>query len=113
MPLRLLFAVIAFLLSLHQASAAPRGFTCTNLMGGNPYRLTIFDDLAYMFAPFPGSNLGDPGEGKLELAEIGSYYNVLNGPLSKRLKVDTIHIMSPTSLTPSGSEGLGDCTKAK
>lgn len=92
----------------------PRGFTCTNIMGGNPFRLTIFEDGLYMTAPFAGTTRpSSMGEGRLELAETPIYYNVLSGPLLDELKADTIHIMSPTTVMPSGSDGLFNCTKAK
>ena len=92
----------------------PRGFTCTNIMGGNPFRLTVFEDGLYMVAPFSGTTRpAAMGEGRLELAENPIYYNVLSGPLLDELKADTVHIMSPTTLMPSGSDGLFNCSKAK
>lgn len=93
-------------------AAPPRNYTCTTMMGGNPFRLTIREDGVYTAASHPGSQPQIGGQGRLELAEIGSYYNVLDGPLLDGLKIDNIHIMS-SGLTPSGSTGLFDCKKAK
>ena len=47
-------------------TAPPRGYTCTNIMGGNPFRLTIFEDGTYITAPFAGTTLPSAmGEGHL------------------------------------------------
>ena len=96
------------------AETPPRGFTCTNIMGGNPFRLTIFEDGLYVVAPFAGTRIpAVMAEGRLELAENPIYYTVLSGALLDELKIDTIHIMSPTRLAPSGDNGLLNCEKAK
>lgn len=92
-------------------AAPPRNYTCTNAMGGNPFRLTVRDDLVYTAASHPESRVQIGGQGRLELA--GVYYRVLDGPLLADLKVETIHIMSRNRLSPSGSNGLFSCTKAK
>lgn len=92
-------------------TAPPRNYTCTNIMGGNPFRLTIRDDLVYTAASHPESRVQIGGQGRLELA--GVYYRVIDGPLLNDLKVETIHIMSRNRLTPSGSTGLFSCIKAK
>jgi hypothetical protein len=112
------FGVLLVLLTPHPALPAAawevRGYTCTNIMGGNPFRLTIFADDTYITAPFAGTSLPSGMDGgTLEMTEIGSYYRILSGPLLDELKIDTVHIMSPTALTPSGETGLFDCTKAK
>lgn len=104
---------VALAMATPITAAPPRGFTCTNIMGGNPFRLTISENLVYIVASFPESYQRTAGEGQLERAEIGSYYTVVSGPLLDELGIGTIHIMSPTALTPSGSNGLFDCTKAK
>lgn len=115
-PLRNL-CLVPLILGLAATSALAqeaRGFTCTNIMGGNPYRLTIFESGLYIIAPFEGTVLPTSmGEGQLELGDNPIYYTVISGPLLDELKVDKIHIMSPTRLSPSGSAGLFDCTKAK
>ena len=91
-----------------------RDYRCTNIMGGNPFGLSIAADGSYQTRPFAEARIKiEPGGGRVELAEIGSYYRVLDGPLLDQLQVDTIHIMSGSRLTPSGSSGLFDCTKAK
>lgn len=92
-------------------AAPPRDYTCTKAMGGNPFRLTIRDDLVYTAASHPESRVQIGGQGRLELA--GVYYRVIDGPLLNDLKVETIHIMSRNRLTPSGSTGLFSCIKAK
>lgn len=96
------------------AQPLPRAFTCTTIMGGNPFQLTIFEDGLYIAAPLAGTKRPSAkGEGKLEMAENAIYYTVLSGPLLDELKVDTVHIMSATTLMPSGSDGLFECKKAK
>jgi len=110
------FLVLALSLVLSApafAQTPPRSFACTNIMGGNPFRLTIDASLHYTATALPESREPISGEGTLELAEIGVYYHVLDGPLLDDLQVDTIHIMSGNRLTPSGKTGLFDCEKAK
>ena len=114
-PVSVLALVAAGLALASPTLAAPtRGYDCTNIMGGNPFRLTIFEDGSYITAPHAGTLVpkGMDG-GKLQLSETGHSYTVLSGPLFDELAVATIHIMSPTSLVPSGSSGMFDCTKAK
>ena len=93
-------------------AAPPRSYTCTNIMGGNPFRLTIGEDGVYTAASHPEAYVQIGGQGRLEMGESGIYYNVIDGPLLDDLKVSIIHIMS-SRLTPSGSDGLFPCEKAK
>ena len=110
---RLCIIPLALALTTPGYAAPPRNYTCTNIMGGNPFRLTISDDLVYTAASHPESRVQIGGQGRLELAEIGVYYHVLDGPLLADLKVEVIHIMSHGRLSPSGSNGLFSCIKAK
>lgn len=93
-------AITLILMAQAGAESAPLGYTCTNMMGGNPFRLTIFPDGNYLVAPHAGTSLPSIMDGgRLEQVEMGKGYIVLSGPLRDELEIATIHVMSPTHLT--------------
>ncbi len=109
----LAFTTLSLALVVPALAWEVRAYRCTNIMGGNPFRLTFFESGDYMVVSYPESRHDWQGDGTYALSETRSSYKITGGFLLDTAEIDTIHIMSPTRLTPSGSNGLFECIKAK
>jgi hypothetical protein len=93
------------------AALEGRTYACTNIMGGNPFRLVVGES-GYSVETLPESYETLSGEGNISRG-MGVAIDVTSGPLLDDWKIDSLIEMSGGNLILSGDDGLRECEKSK